>query len=352
MSRALLAIALAAEAPITAREPGPTWDLSYAPVVELEPDDPGLMSRFPCPRGSEARRLPIIDCGDDEVCPTRAVACWDGGVLDGPVVAWAGTRKISEAVYVEGLMSGPYAGWWPDGSLRALGRVEAGHEVGARHHWSADGTRQTTQEEHGLTRTWTVGPQGWLLSQSARDPKDPHGFSPEPWTQRLWWPDGTPRSVLIDVDAEGVQAFWDPNGQVLSAARMHRARPTGPAYVRVGQDYAVERWRDGHFLDVSLPPGEPAPPTEGAGIVCPAGAFWSQRAWVETTETRCATLSGYDLGPSRTVRPDGSVASEALYDADGPVSSTGWCRDGTVWTHAERGRPEATVSGSCPLGAY
>lgn len=355
MLRALAAAWLAQRAPIEAREPAPSWDFSYTSVVDLGPGDPELLARFPCPEGSRAGAVPIVDCDGEEVCPTRVVACWGGSrAFQGPTVAWSGARKISEMVYVDGVITGPYAGWWPDGSPRLLGRVEGGKRVGVQHHWDPDGRREDSLEEGGLRRSWTVSPQGWLIAQRVYAMSGETARSPETWQRRLWWPDGSPRRVDIVGDADGapVQAEWNASGDVLSAARMRGGRPTGRAYVRVGTGYAVERWREGRYLGVSLPRGEPGPPTSGDGVVCPEGAFFSRTTWPDSVQIECATLSRYALGPTHWIRDDGTLAAESLADQAGPVWSTAWCKDGMVWTHTARGQPEAEVSGACPSGGY
>lgn len=355
MDPATAAALLATQAPIAPRQRAPDLDLSYTEVVSVRPSDPELRAHFPCPEGDVARGLPIIDCTGDEVCPTRMMACWDAtDSFDGPMVAWQGDRKVAEMVYVHGVLDGPAAAWWPDGSPRWLDRYERGQEVGPRHHWDAGGTRTTSAREGRLERAWGVSPSGWLVYQSVRELEGDTATPPELWTLRRWSTDGQPESVEIDARAPTgtVAARWDDGG-LSWVASMDHGRPDGEAYVRTSDGFAVEHWSKGRFQRVETPPGATLPPRSGAGLRCPKGAFLHRYDWTAgEVERRCATLSGYPLGPSRTTRADGTLSAESQADALGWVTSTGWCADGTIWTHEERDHPERTVSGSCREGGW
>jgi hypothetical protein len=90
------------------------------------------------------------------------------------------------------------------------------------------------------------------------------------------------------------------------------------------------------------------PPTAVDGPTCPPAAFSQIDAAPDGAQVQgCTTLSGFSLGPSRTLRPDGSVERTRLVDALGEVSRTIWCPDGAGAEHWQRGQPEATVKHRC-----
>ncbi len=331
---------LAARAP--SQPDPPAFDLSYTQIFTVAPSDPDVRARFPCPEGSEVGGIPIIDCDGEVVCPTRILGCWkDRYLSDGLVVAWHGEQKIDERMMVDGRPDGPYAAWWSDGRLRALGTFASGAQVGPWHEWEADGSRVSRVKDADSRTTWVFSPSGILLREmSWSDVYD------EVSIMRTWWESGHPRDVLLDPRAPAgtVTAAWDEAGRPIRAWHTVRGRPAGRAFVWTGDGYAVERWRDGQLVDVRLPRGfEPA----SGALACPRGA------WVERDELQgevtlgCTTLSGFALGPSRTTRTDGSISWQMETGPDGRYRETGWCRNGSIWFQRSSDGPDE-VNVDCP----